>query len=279
MPSEDPTQSKNRRRRWTGRFNSRYESIIGNLNDELRGGSEFRPQNDVEESLQTADFREWFEQQLEDEVVEPLPQRAVRNGAHYTADYVEEFYRTGLRLADEDIRQAGADIPDVPPEDVASSELHQERLRAEYVEVYQELEDVARETERQATREYRDAVGAGATLAATLSTLKDRVRKVGESRTKNLTHSYGTRIVNDAVVERAHELGIEEIGVDVETDITIDGEPLQEWAAVLDEATCDQCRALHGNAYKVSDVRSGNAPKPVDDTHNYCRCRFIIAQI
>ena len=283
MPSEDPTQSKSRRRKWTGKFNSRYESIIGNLNDEFRGGSEFRPQNDVEESLQTADFREWFEHQLEDEVVEPLPQRAVRNGSHYTADYVEEFYNTGLRLADEDIRQAGADIPDVPPEDVASSDLHQEKLRAEYVEVYQELEDITRETERQATREYRDAVGAGATLAATLATLKDRVRKVGETRTKNLAHSYGTRIVNDAIVERAAELGIEEVGVDVETDleteITLDGEELQEWAAVLDEATCDQCRALHGNAYKSSDIRNGDAPRPVDDTHAHCRCRYIIVQI
>ncbi|NUC71699.1 hypothetical protein HTZ84_05145 [Haloterrigena sp. SYSU A558-1] len=279
MPSEDPTQSTTRRRKWTGRFNKRYEAIVGALNDEFRGGSEFRPQNDVEESLQTADFREWFEQQLDDEVVEPLPSRAVRNGAHYTADYVDEFYRTGLRLADEDIRQAGADIPDVSPAVVASSDIHQKKLRGEYVEVYQELEDIARETGRQATREYRGAVAGSETLAATLSALKDRVRKVGESRTKNLAHSYGTRIVNDAIVERAAELGVEQIGVDVETDITIDGEPLEQWQAVLDEVTCDQCRALHGNAYKVSEIRSGDAPRPVDDTHAYCRCRYIIVEI
>ncbi|WP_114576702.1 hypothetical protein [Saliphagus sp. LR7] len=280
--SEDPTRTTTRRERFEGKFNKRWREFKGELNDLLRGNSYYRPQNDVSDSQQIADFRDWVEDAIERIVVEPVRQRDAQEGAHWTAQRVREFYTHGIDVADRELRRVGYDVDaDIDGTDVLRddpSDLHQEQLAEEYLTVAQELEDVGRRTEQEITREYREAIGAGLAVGVTLDRLKERVdhSRAGKNATRLLAHSYGVEITNDAAIERYYEAGVEQTGTVVEIDVHEEDGTEADFITAGDLRVCPTCRTYAaGGPYRLKAIRNGNAPKPVRDTHPACRCLIV----
>lgn len=283
----DPTRGTTKYTRLEKKFNKRWNGLKGDLNDLLSDNSYYRPQNDISTSDQIADFREWLEAEIEDQVVQPVRQRDAKDGDHWTASHVRDIYRHGLKRADEELRKAGYDIStDITPDDILrydeerGSGHHHEHIEDWYLTVAQDLEDIGRRTEQELTREYRSGVMEGAVIAALLSSFRDRIdhSRAGKNATWGTAHGRGVEIVNDASIERYAEVGVEEVGQVVEVDIEVeesDAEPESSFVTAGDLRVCATCRAYAaGSPYLVEDIRNGSAPMPARDTHLSCRCHL-----
>lgn len=284
MASSDPTRSKTKRQRFRREFRSRWRTVRGDVRSAFSGGSEFRPQNATPAARQVGDFREWLQTTLDETVVEPEPRtRDVRDGAHYTASTIDAFYTHGLRQADRALREAGYDgfeddVRDPEATVRRATQLsrrsapnhHAEVLETRRLDTYHDIEDAARGTVEEATREYRDAAETGVTVATTRAAVTDRVEKVGQYRTDLVAATAAVGTINDAALERYAAVGLDEVGVTVEMEVLIDGEPTQTFRTAGDSRVCPQCASLAGNTYPISEVRGGGAP-PIPQ-HPACRC-------
>lgn len=232
MPT-DPTRSTTKRKRVERRLHRYWTGLRGDVRRELTGDSYYRPQNDVSIGRQTAEFREWLESTITESVVEPVyTTRQLERGEHWTGPIVREFYEHGLSLAHADLIDAGVpeDHPavNVPTDAILRNDtprfggdgIHTEYLIENYDEIYHDIEDAARETTKQAYREYRDAVRTGATVAETIDRVNDRIEKVGSTRTDLVARTKLVQVINDAILARYEELAENpselRVGVDIE---------------------------------------------------------------
>lgn len=297
----DPTHSTTKRQNLEAKFNRRWNEVKGEINDLFSGGSYYHPQNDVSNSQQIADFRDWLEATLASTVLETVRQREARNGNHWTSQYVRQFYEHGLERADTELRQVGYDIPtEVTGEDILrqdQNDLHENLLQEENLAVYQDLEDIVRRTEQEITREYRESVRAGLALGATSNALKDRIdhSRAGKNATRGLAHTRaGVQVINDAALERYHEAGVEQVGATIEVDIDVEesygpgassgdidpnGSDTPDDLSFItagDLRVCSTCQTYAaGGPYQVEAIRNGTAPMPGRDTHMLCRCLLV----
>ena len=142
--------------------------------------------------------------------------------------------------------------------------------------------------------------------------VNDRLRKMGKSATKLSGNSVIVETINDASLERYAEAGAEYVAAAVErqptgsesdgnsrTNISLsaiagaaseqvrgalgggrdaDADDIagQQWLTAGDDRVCEQCQSLEGNVYAISEIRAGNAPMPVRDTHMGCRCQMVV---
>lgn len=308
LASEDPTQSTGRRKRFKRRFSSRWQTVRGAVRSLIQGDRHYKPSSSSRrmdaDSAQIADFREWLETALDEELVEPAAHRGVRRGRHFSAPFVRDLYIHGIRQADKSLKRAGWEFQAPDPEAAVNYDPHKDVLAQQYVETYQDVVDAARAAERDATRAYRDAVHRTASASETISDVNDRLDKVGRYRTDLVAESKSVITINTAALTRYEQVGAEEVGVEIElvpededplshacTHATVEAlqftdrtqpapgeEGFQLWDTAGDLRVCDECASLGGSVYRIEEIRSGDAPMPVRNTHPRCRCYFIIYQ-
>lgn len=318
MPTRDPTKSTARRNRWQSKFNSRWRDLRGDVrllfrsggrrvtsaSSRGRGTDHYHPANSsVADAEKIADFRDWFEHRLYDDVVDPHPTHQVKRGVHYTAEFVDEFYEHGLRLANADARaDPELEVDESKVGVIARADRHEAKRRDWWIKAYTYLEDAARDLEKEVTREYQTAVRENWSVDETLTAINGdnseqttgRIPATGENRTRLLVVSVGVQIVNDAVLARAQDLGVETVGVDPETipddqlgklacehdfdEATADqlASEYSRWATAGDDRVCPKCAQLANEWYPVEAIQRGDAPMPVIDTHLGCRCRWVL---
>jgi hypothetical protein len=288
LASEDPTRSQTKRSNWQRRFHSRWRTVRGDIRSLIEGDRHYRPRSDLDrdaDSAQIADFREWLEEELEEEIVEPIAHRGIRNGRHYTAPFVQALYVHGIDRADTELRRAGWDFDGPDPEAPLQFDHHEEALAGLFVETYQDIEDAARGAEQEATRAYRDSVHEDGSISETVDAVNDRVDKTGRYRTDLVAAALGVVTVNRAALNRYEEAGVEEVGAHIEVDIDVeeidepddpddpDDPDEYDFRTAEDHRVCSTCRTYAaGGPYRIEDIRSGEAPMPVRDTHINCRC-------
>lgn len=304
LASEDPTGSQEKRDRLKRRFQSRWRTVRGDVRRLLQSDRHYRPTNDrVRDSIQIADFRDWLETQLEDDFLEPVAHRGVRRGRHWSAPYVRDLYLHGIRHADQALERAGWEFRAPDPEAAIHHDPHKDVLASQYVEVYQDLEDAARAAEKEATRAYRTAVRQSASVSDTISAVNDRLDKVGRYRTDLVAESKAVMTINEAALTRYESVGAESIGVEIEsipgdedtlahtcTHATMEAlqtdqtqaapgdEGVHDWNTAGDMRVCPECASLAGSTYRIAEIRKGDAPMPVRDTHVNCRCFYTPTQ-
>lgn len=280
MPT-DPTRSKTRRDQFTRQYRKRWRTVRGEIRKELSGDSYYRPQNGVSESRQVADFRDFLENLVNEELLEPVSQRGARNGTHYSATQLDELYRHGIRQGMREFERAGFDVPDVSAEAISRTDSHREMRRAMYLRTYQDLEDAANATVQSATREYRRAVREGASVNEAVAAVNDRVDKVGRYRTDLVAQSKSVETLNHAALQLYADGGNLQVAPMPETgvaNVTVDGEPVPEdydfqkgVRTAGDRRVCAECRSIASSGpYSVSEVRNDQSLIP--PYHPNCRC-------
>lgn len=303
MPSNDPTQSKTRRKRWRRRFRSRWRTVRSDVRNHFRGNDVLHPRDDSRPpARKVADFREWFETVVEDTVVEPVPtSRQVRDGEHWTAQFVRDAYEHGVRLADRKLRDAGWEFEagaqarsgfeaasrHGPEETVRRAQRRLERsgrthhgdgLEQAYLDTYTDVESAGSDTVESAAREYRQAVRDGATVSTAVGAVNERTQKEGQTRTDMISDTRTVSTINEAALRRYEEVGVEEVGVDVEVQLA--GDATNTWQTAGDDRVCERCAALEGNTYPIGDLRNpaaANSPVPIPSIplHPRCRCFWV----
>lgn len=206
-------------------------------------------------------FEQWFQRAIRTAVLEPTSTRAIRNGDHYTAPFVEEAYRRGVKTAAQSAKQAGEPVPTTAAGAIAlSSLISADALARLYRRNYNAVEGVVTATERRVaevgSREIPPATNKQALAAALIAPLT----AVGIKRAVDLAHTEVVFAVNEAILDVGEQLGASGVTADVELELQTAG----------DSRVCAQCRALDGERYSLSEAR-GMLP-----LHPRGRCRWTL---
>lgn len=299
VQADDPTGTETKRGRLESIFKARFRAVRGTLrktldspNDALRlvesnQGSftsspslfssrrwatgrvvdDFRVQTDPER-LGALDV--WTASVLDRHVLEPKTQRQVLEGQHYTAEKINGAYTRGLVLGNLQSKQTrlAADPDDIG--EVISNDRHQRALRNARLTTYRDLRDVTRKTNTEVGRTAAGMLASSAGAREFTNRVAETVDSTGKHRSILVAHSRMVDAVNEGVLRRGQELGAERVGFDVENPRTD-----ARWTTAA-SGVCEQCSALEGSTYTITEVLNGNAPRPVRNTHPLCRCLLTL---
>lgn len=301
----DPTRSVERRRRLVQEFRRRWRELRGAIRDAIDRNDQFGLSNDDSAAVETAAailarFRRWLRQQVEELVAEPLPIGQVKEGMHWTGQFVRDAYEHGLGRADTGLRAAGYEPPEASPSAVILRDRHQEELRGEYVRTYHGVLNAVDAIVKDLAQTFDELQEADASRRQMADVLNERVETVGpNSHTDALAHGAVVVAINRASIVRYRQAGVEAVGAVVEETIPegeasvtvsgpVSGNPEAisagapadpdrgvRWRTAGDNSVCPQCRALAGKSWPLTAYESGDAPLPVRDTHLRCRCWLV----
>ena len=233
-------------------------------------------------SEQVRRFREWLVQEQE---------RAVRRPLSTTNNWaLTRAYNKGIARAETELRAAGFDIKSMDPSTVPRRETTLDEARSRFDG---RLTTAINDTAAEATGTLQEGLEQGLAASALAAAIKERINhsRAGKNRLRNIAHGEVVRVANGGALDRYESAGASRVGAQVEVRVEgpteggaqgagpEDGEPEDEpkqiWQAVNDTKTCQQCSALDGSVYRISDIRAGRAPMPVRNTHGFCRCLLL----
>lgn len=271
VASEDPTASTTRRNRFKQRFSSRWRTLRGNTRSLIQGQRQYRPTSKrLSDSAKIADFRDWFDAELDSVVIEPAPNRAVRQGRHWTAPFVKELFVHGIRLADRYLEATGFQTDEnqnqsvrrrklLDPEIAVRNAPYKGVLQSLRTETYHDVEDAGYATLKDATRAYREYVRAGRSVNDTISAVNDRIDKVGRNRTDLVAEAKSVITINTAVGIRYAQAGVTEVGMAIET--------VPDSSDALAHCGCSQTERLDTEHVVASlQTDTGDSENDGDDT-------------
>lgn len=189
-------------------------------------------------------FREWFEQQVERDIL-------VEHGAENV--YIRNAYLRALEETDTDLRQAGVADPDDITEAVVHVGVHRDQVQELFTRNFRALEGMTDATAAQLSRELSDGLAGGENPLEIARRIDDRIEKVGKKRATTIAR---TEVMNSHV--RAATTRYEQFGVELV-------EPL------LDPGACEICVGLKQDApFEVAEARSKYP------AHPQCRCGLTV---
>ncbi len=271
----DPTQSEDIRESFISAYRTRWRDVRGENRRWLESRDSLRRAGAV------GDFRQFFESYATNKVLEPMPNRRVTRGQHWTATRIRQAYDTGLDIAQSDLRAFDA------PEDAVSAATsrnqlaHSRRLRVEYEKIYYTTQDHVSLAKSKTTDVVREAVENSESGYWAADETNRVIR--GDIRTRYIdaAKTAVARAVNEALLTSYEQADVTEVGVSVEgtggrpgmMNMNAAGELVFETAG--DQKVCAVCRGLAGQTVQISDVRG--QPEFQPPVHPRCRCRLVPA--
>jgi hypothetical protein len=275
-------------------FGTRQPDILTEPTDQLaaddypqapRAGGNYDPQRVPRltrspPSEQTRRFREWLDRQQERGVQGNLSRRH--------NPWIDRAYGSGVRGAERALRAADRyeSVDGTDPEEVPGHDRTTDAARARFDD---RLTAATQATTSDVSETLLAALVAGVAASVIASQIVDRINHslAGVTRVRALAQGEIVRVHNEARLDRYEQAGVSEVGVrpearadseTVDADDSNDADDTREarWAAILDARICAQCRSLAGSTHSIADIRSGDAPLPVRDTHDRCRCAYVL---
>lgn len=273
MASQDPTQTITLRNSYEAAFYKRFRRVKGVLrttveeNDALRIGAQSprtvrlaSPRDDFnfeENAQKQAAFEEWLQGAIEDEILQPVGERALLQGQHYTGSFVRATVRKAIELARQRLRQAGFDVPDMSVDAVLNRPIHRSTLQTMYRRHFRALEGVTQEMDRQMSRTLTEGFAQGHHPRKMASALNDRIDKIGITGARRVAQTETIRTHAEATLNSYERSETEQVVKET------------EFSDSDDERVCEDCEDLDGTTYTVEEARG------VIPVHPNCRCSFI----
>lgn len=206
----------------------------------------------------------WLHTALQEGVLDHATQREIRNGDHYSAEYIRRAYRKGLRDAAAQARDAGYDAPDAGTDAVFAAGTAA-ALGALYLRAYGSIEGTVTATERYLTRTIDDQFPQASTAALADAITAD-IDDIGIDRGEDTARTEPVHAYAEGQLDQFEAVGVEDVGYDPEYDISTAG----------DSRVCAECRTkAAAGPYSLAEIRRN----PTDlhpPLHVECRCRLTI---
>lgn len=198
-----------------------------------------------------AAFNTWLIDMIDDGLIEPMDNAAVRSGQHYTADYLRTAYDRGLKYADGSAKSRGVNLP--IPQSVAEADRiprHKSTLELLYSRNYRQLDGVGSHTEQKLSRIMTESFIAGDNPRSTARKLKNELTTIRKNRAEVLARTEFMNAHVQATAESYSAHGIQK------ADVLTAG-----------NGVCAHCESLAaGNPHDIDDLRT---TLPI---HPNCRC-------
>lgn len=273
----DPTNTTGLRRRFRTAMRKRFAALIADIREfivtedafgleeshpfqPLTANTErqaFRFQTDPQK---VTSFRRWLSQRVHQKVL-----TTDAKGKPWTAEYVGSAYRQGLVRAyldkhkealaqNKDIFKGGKEqflrSAFAAPEMTSKIELI-------YTRAYDQLEGITQDMSRAMSRILADGLANGLGPSRIAKTLKDSISGIERSRAERIARTEIIYAHAEGKLDGFAKLGMEEVGLEA------------EWSTAGDDRVCQECNAMAGKAFKISEAH-GMIP-----LHPNCRCTWL----
>jgi SPP1 gp7 family putative phage head morphogenesis protein len=266
MSEQDPTRTKTLRKEFGAEFYKRFRRVKGHVRESIEDkdvlslGSQ-RVQNDAPDPSsfkfltdpeKRERFQAWLEKKVAEEVLVVEDRDVVRNGEHYTAEYIRKAYQKGVENATSELNKNDVDAEEL--ENVFNKPIHAEKAEILYLRTYDNLVGITEAMDTQISRELSNAITQGWNPRKAARSINDRVDKIGLTRARTLAQTEIIHAHAEGTLDRYESAGVEEVEVRIEV--------------ASDGRQCVQCERLRGNVYTIEEAR-GMIP-----LHPRCRCTF-----
>lgn len=186
----------------------------------------------------TRDLRGW----LEDNVLETTQFGTIRQGQHWTGQFVRDAYKRGWSNAEGRLMQQGVSLVATPDEAIGNLGVPREQLRRLYTRAFENLRDITDDTAQTIRRELTKGLAAGENPRRMADRLSKELDKIQKQRLETLARSEVINSYGDAALDSFENNNV---------STAVHG----EWGATDDAQTCAFCRAMGGTVFRTSELR------------------------
>jgi SPP1 gp7 family putative phage head morphogenesis protein len=157
--------------------------------------------------------------------------------------YIDTAYTKGIRDAVGKMRKAGANVSSQWVEQSFFRPVHADRLGLIYTRAYNDLDGITKTMDQQISRILAQGIGEGRSPRELAAQINERVDKIGITRARVLARTEIISAHAEASINAYEEAGLEGLEVDVEFSTAGDG------------SVCEECDALSGKVFTISESR------------------------
>lgn len=274
----DPTRTLTLRDSFQSEHSRRWRDARGRNRDWLSNLSKpFDPTR-----LQSR-YRDFFTGVAQNLVLDPMSDRVVKRGDHWTGEYIRQAYQKGLELARRDLNRFDAPDEAVTQPTDQSASFHQDRLRAEYVSAYYEVEGHTEFARAKVMKSLKTGLRKDKSKTWLIDETNAIIRNKVSTQYNADANTAVVTAVNQALLTSFENANVSEVGVAIESDLDVStntvGEMRTNAAGELefrtagDDKVCPVCEGLAGERVKIANVRG--KPKFLPPVHPNCRCRLV----
>lgn len=189
----------------------------------------------AEDPARAADFEEWLAEKIEEDVLVATDRGDVIDGGHWSAEYIRDSSKQGIKHADRELRRVGIDPDGEAVNQVLRTPVQRDIVAAAYRRTYDELEGVTEQMGREIARSMSDGLSQGKNPVDIARDMTERT-DVGLSRSRRIARTETARTYNTSTAARYDDHGVTQV-------------------RVLTSNPCEACASLAaGGPYPVEDA-------------------------
>ena len=199
-------------------------------------------------------FEKWLKENIDEDVLGGEEGKATIDD--YWKKYSEQAFQKGQGRAFDDVKKpataANLDFYNGTKDQFLRSSFGRpvniRKLKQLSGRVFEDLKNVTKEMSLQMTKILVDGLAQGMNPHTISRLLSDRINKIGKTRATIIARTEITRSHAEGQLSALEELGVEEVGVQV------------EWSTAGDDRVCPLCQPLEGTILKIKEA-SGAIPR------------------
>lgn len=188
------------------------------------------------------DLKEW----IRGEILEPANFSELREGEHWTSEYIENAYLIGRNVAIGRLKQAGVSVSNRPDAELLQTRTSVKSLSDLYTRTYEDLADITDDMAGVIRRELTKGFAEGENPKAIAGRITSEVKEMQRTRAETLARSEVINAATDATFDEYEKAGV---------DVVSHG----EWQTAMDTDVCAFCRRLGGEQFTISEFRANHA--------------------
>lgn len=253
---DDPSKTLEIRRNFLREIRRRFRAVrgairktIGYENDAFGLSTNLEPDeaydfptDEAKQGAFIASLKEW----MREGVLEPSNFSEIRNGDHWTAEYLRNAYVKAQNVAVGRLQQQGVstEAPDVS--ELLTTRTSLKTLREIYVRTYEDLRDITEDTADVIREELTEGFSQGENPRKMADRITSKVESIQKTRAETLARTETIEAATNSAMDRYEQEGF---------DLVSHG----DWQTAMDTDVCPFCRRLQGERFKISEFRQTHA--------------------
>jgi SPP1 gp7 family putative phage head morphogenesis protein len=223
----------------------------------------------------TRRFREWLKSRMEDLVIEEVGVRD-ENGS-WVDGYVETAYFKGAEQAEQKVPPKYPATGHIPLDEVLRpgsgtrirsflrGPVNLDKVRLLKERVYEQMEGITNHSSTALGNILSDGIVKGDSPRKVARDIAKSIDSISRTRALVIARTETIRAHAEGSLDALEQLGVTEVGVDVEFQATM----IDEDAGIFEEKVCPQCQELFGEVFSIEEAHG------IIPVHPNCRCAWV----
>jgi SPP1 gp7 family putative phage head morphogenesis protein len=187
------------------------------------------------------DLKGW----IDSEILEPANFSELRNGEHWTSEYITNAYVVGRNVAVGRLNQEGISAEAWEIQELTQTRTSLKTLRDLWTRTFENLKDITDDMAESIRRELTEGFSQGENPSKIARRLTDEVKDIQRTRAETLARTEVVNSATDATLDEYEKAGVDTVSHG-------------EWQTAMDSDVCSFCRRLNDERFKISEFRQNH---------------------